>query len=76
MQDVKPITPAGKSRFALYIMGGAAGVMALAGYADFDPQTWMLDIKPFNLKEFVLTSITTGGNVLAADAVYTGLKSR
>lgn len=76
MSEVKPITPAGKGRFVVYAAGFGAGVLALAGYADFDPQTWMLDIKPFNLKEFVLTSITTGGNMLAAVALYAGFKSR
>lgn len=70
------LTKAGKGRFGIYIVGFGAGMLALAGYADFDPNTWMLDIKPFNLKEFALTATTTGGNILAAVAVWTGWKSR
>ena len=60
------------SRLALYLAGIAAGGLALAGYADFDSATWTLDIKPFNLREFLLTGATTGGNALAALAVWRG----
>ena len=60
------------SRIALYLLGLGAGGLALSGYADFDPQTWMLDIHPFNLREFALTSITTAGNAVAALAVWKG----
>lgn len=59
-----------KSRGLLYVIAAGAGFLALAGYADFDPQTWVIDIHPFNLKEFVLTSATTAGNALAALAVW------
>lgn len=59
-----------KLRWLIYISGLAAGGLALAGYADFDPQTWMIDIRPFNLREFVLTGATTAGNALAAVAVW------
>lgn len=55
-----------------YILGLIAGGFALAGYATFDPETWMLDISPFDLREFVLTATTTGGNALAALAVWRG----
>ncbi len=58
------------ARQGLYLIGILAGGMALAGYATFDPQTWMLDIQPFNLREFVLTGAATSGNVLAALAVW------
>lgn len=61
-----------KGRGLLYIAGLGAGILALAGYADFDSATWMLDIHPFNLREFVLTGVTTGGNALAAIAVWRG----
>ena len=60
------------TRFLVYIAGLAAGALALSGYATFDPQTWMLDIAPFNLREFVLTGVTTAGNALAAVAVWRG----
>lgn len=73
---MNPLNLFAKGRFALYLAGAAAGFMALSGYATFDPETWLLDIHPFNLKEFVLTAATTGGNAVAAVAVYTGLKSR
>lgn len=59
-------------RGLIYIAGLIAGGLALAGYADFDPETWMLDIKPFNLREFLLTGVTTAGNALAAVAVWRG----
>lgn len=59
-----------KGRGLIYIAGLVAGVMALSGYADFDPQTWVLDIHLFNIKEFVLTGATTAGNALAALAVW------
>ena len=59
-------------RGLFYILGLAAGGLALAGYASFDPETWVLDIAPFNLREFALTATTTGGNALAALAVWRG----
>ncbi len=40
-----------KRRGLFYLLALGAGGLALSGYADFDPQTWMLDIHPFNLKE-------------------------
>ena len=63
-------------RFGIYIAGLAAGGMALAGYASFDPQTWVLDIAPFNLREFVLTATATVGNCLAAVAVVSGWRKK
>ena len=59
-----------KSRGLFYLLALGAGGLALSGYADFDPQTWMLDIHPFNLKEFALTGMTTAGNALAGLAVW------
>lgn len=59
-------------RGLIYILGLGAGGLALAGYAEFDSATWVLDIKPFNLREFALTATTTGGNALAALAVWRG----
>lgn len=59
-----------KRRGLFYFLALGAGGLALSGYADFDPQTWTLDIHPFNLKEFVLTGMTTAGNALAALAVW------
>jgi hypothetical protein len=61
-----------KGRGLIYIAGLIAGALALAGYADFDPATWMIDIHPFNLREFLLTGTTTAGNLLAAVAVFRG----
>lgn len=61
-----------KSRGLIYVAGLLAGGLALAGYADFDPETWMIDIHPFNLREFLLTCATTAGNLLAAVAVFSG----
>ena len=60
------------SRGLIYVAGLGAGLLALAGYADFDPETWVIDIHPFNLKEFFLTGATTAGNALAALAVWRG----
>ena len=57
-------------RLVIYLAGLIAGGLALAGYADFDASTWVLDIRPFNLREFVLTGATTAGNVLASLAVW------
>lgn len=57
-------------RFVIYLAGLAAGGLAMAGYADFDSATWELDIRPFNLKEFLLTSGTTFGNAMAMLAVW------
>lgn len=64
------------ARFIIYLAGLGAGFLALSGYATFDTETWMLDIHPFNLKEFVLTGATTAGNALAAVAVWRGWKSK
>lgn len=63
-------------RGLIYILGIAAGGLALAGYATFDPQTFVLDISPFDVREFVLTATTTGGNALAALAVWRGWGGR
>ena len=60
------------SRFGIYIVGLVAGGLALAGYAEFDAQTWVLDIAPFNLREFALTGAATFGNGLAAIALVRG----
>lgn len=60
------------SRGLIYIAGIGAGGLALAGLADFDPATFELDIHPFNVREAVLTAITTGGNILAGIAVWRG----
>lgn len=58
------------TRGLTYLAGFAAGILALSGYATFDPATWVLDIHPFNLRDFVLTGVTTAGNALAAIAVW------
>lgn len=59
-------------RIALYIVGLCAGGLALSGYATFDAETWVLDIHPFNLREFTLTAAATVGNGLAAVAAFRG----
>lgn len=59
-------------RLLIYLAGLAAGGLALSGYADFDTATWVLDIHPFNLREFLLTGTATIGNGLAALAVWKG----
>jgi len=64
------------SRFLLYLLGLGAGGLALAGYASFDPETWMLDVHPFDLREFALTSVATVGNGLAALAWVKGWKRK
>lgn len=64
------------ARWVLYIAGLFAGGLALAGYATFDPETWLLDIAPFNLKEFLLTGLTTFGNAVAALAVWKGWRRK
>ena len=60
------------SRFGIYIVALLAGGLALAGYAEFNPETWMLDISPFDVREFTLTAATTVGNALAAVAAWRG----
>ncbi len=69
---MKPVTAGRFGRGAIYIAGLVCGGLALAGLADFDPQTWELDIHPFNVKEALLTGVTTVGNALAALAVFRG----
>ncbi len=59
-----------KGRGAVYIAGLVCGGLALAGYADFDRETWILTIHPFNVKEAVLTAVSWSGNGLAAIAVW------
>ncbi len=61
-----------KGRGLIYIAGLVCGGLALAGYADFDRETWTLTIYPFNVKEAVLTAVSWGGNGLAALAVIRG----
>ncbi len=61
-----------KSRGFLYIVALGCGFLALSGYADWDAETWTLDIHPFNVKEFILTGGATIGNALAALAVWRG----
>ena len=39
-------------RLLIYLAGIGAGGLALAGYADFDTATWMLDIHPFKYLAF------------------------
>jgi hypothetical protein len=69
---MEPATPLTKGRGWAYLLAAGAGILALTGYADFDAETWMIDIHPFNLKEFFLTAGTTAGNVLAWLAVWLG----
>jgi len=64
------------SRFGIYIVALLAGGLALAGYAEFNPETWVLDISPFDVREFTLTAATTIGNALAAVAAWRGWARR
>ena len=64
------------SRFGIYIVALLAGGLALAGYAEFNPETWMLDISPFDVREFTLTAATMIGNALAAVAAWRGWARR
>jgi len=64
------------SRFGIYIVALLAGGLALAGYAEFNPETWVLDISPFDVREFTLTAATTVGNALAAVAAWRGWARR
>ena len=66
----------GNSRLGIYIGALLAGALALAGYAEFNPETWMLDISPFDVREFTLTAATTVGNALAAVAAWRGWARR
>lgn len=63
-------------RLLIYLAGIGAGGLALAGYAYFDTATWMLDIHPFNIREFLLIGVTTSGNILAGLAVWRGWKRK
>ena len=64
------------ARFGIYIAGFLAGGLALAGYADFDPATWSLDIHPFDVRDLVLTSAAMIGNTLAAFAAWRGWRGK
>ncbi|MDQ2067639.1 hypothetical protein Q9295_14775 [Xinfangfangia sp. CPCC 101601] len=64
------------SRGLFYLASLLAGGLALAGLADFDPASGMLDIRPFDLREFSLTLLATIGNALAALAVWKGWGGR
>lgn len=65
-----------KGRGIFYVIAACAGVLALAGYADFDATACFtggdctFDLKPFDVREFALTCVTTGGNLLAGLAVW------
>ena len=64
------MTGLASGRFILYLVAMASGGLALAGLADFDAATWTLDIRPFNVRDFVLTGGATAGNIMAAIAVW------
>ncbi len=64
------------ARLGIYVIGLAAGGLAMAGYASFDPETWVLDIHPFNLREFVLAGAAAVGNGMAALAVVRGWRRK
>lgn len=59
--------------YALGILGGLGATYAASqGWATFDPATGALDIKPFNLNALIATIVATGGNLLAAIALWRG----
>lgn len=65
-----------QGRFLIYVLGLGASGLAMSGYADFNADTWMLDIHPFNLREFALTATAAVGNALAAVASIRGWRRK
>jgi hypothetical protein len=63
-------------RLGVYLAALVAGVLAMAGYGDFDMSTFEFDLYPFNVKEAVLTLGMMGGNALAAFAFLRGWKGK
>lgn len=60
------------ARLVAYLVGMAASLMALAGYATFDHQTGELDILPFNVSVVATWVVGLATNALAAVAVIRG----
>ena len=63
-------------RLGVYIAALLAGLLAMAGYGEFDPATWVFDLYPFNVKEASLTLGMMIGNALAAFAFLRGWKGK
>ena len=63
-------------RFGVYIGALLAGGLAMAGLGSFDPETWIFDLHPFNVREAVLTGAMMVGNALAAVAAWRGWRGK
>jgi hypothetical protein len=64
------------ARLGIYLGGIVAGILAMAGYGEFDPATWIFDLYPFSVKEAILTLSMMTGNALAAFAFWRGWKGK
>jgi hypothetical protein len=64
------------ARFGIYIGALLAGIIAMAGYGSFDPETWIFDLHPFNVRDAVLTLTAMVGNGLAAVAAWRGWRGK
>lgn len=64
------------ARFGIYIVALIAGLIAMAGYGDFDSKTWVFDLYPFNVRDAVLTLTAMVGNGLAAIAAWRGWRGK
>jgi len=63
-------------RLGVYLAALLAGILAMAGYGDFDMSTFEFDLYPFNVKDAILTLSMMGGNALAAFAFLRGWKGK
>lgn len=70
MMNAKYIRP------VIYGAGILAGLIAMAGYGEFDSKTNLFDLYPFNVKDAVLTLASMAGNAVAALAFWRGWKGK
>ena len=63
-------------RLGVYVGGLIAGVLAMAGYGEFDIATFEFDLYPFNVKDAILTLGMMIGNALAMVAFLRGWKGK
>lgn len=62
----------GWARFALYFTFFVGSALSIAGLADFDPATGILDPRPFNLYALVGATGGVGSSALAMFALLKG----